>query len=141
MEKFVWNADYSVGIELIDKQHQHFFEIANEILDLASKKETRKETLFAYIEELGDYAFYHLGTEEKFFDEFKYEGAPQHRAAHDAFRVAVKDFTNAARNAATDIDVSRLSGAAADFTSNWLKNHILLIDKQYTVFFQEHGLR
>ena len=97
--------------------------------------------LFAYLGELGDYAFYHLGTEEKFFDEFNYGYAPQHRVVHDAFRMAAKDFINAARNAVTDTDISRLSVAAADFASNWLKNHIILIDKQYTVFFQEHGLR
>ncbi len=140
MEKFIWNNDYSVGVALIDEQHQHFFEIANEIIDLADKKETGKEALFAYLGELGDYSLYHLGTEEKFFDEFKYENAPQHKVAHDAFRVTIKEHLDAAQNATTDDDIMRLSEVAAAFTGDWLKNHILVMDKQYTAFFHEHGL-
>ena len=139
MEKFIWTDDYSVGITLIDEQHQHFFEIANEIFDLIDKKEFEREALFAYVMELGDYALYHLGTEEKFFDEFKYAGAPEHRAAHDAFRATAGKYLDDARASTTDI--TELSGKIASFAGNWLKNHILVMDKQYASFFREHGLR
>ena len=141
MDKFVWTDDYSVGIALIDEQHKRFFEIANEVLDLSSKKDVKREALLIYLEELGNYAFYHLGTEEKFFDEFKYEGALRHKAAHDAFRKIVKENLDSVRSAVIDADIVRLSEDIASFTSDWLKNHIIIMDKQYAVFFQEHGLK
>lgn len=139
MEKFIWTENYSVGITLIDEQHRHFFEIANKIFDLINEKKSEKEALFAYCEELGDYAFYHLSTEEKFFDEFKYEDASKHRAAHDAFRAMAEKYLDDVRKATTD--VTGLSENIASFSSDWLKKHILLMDKQYTTFFREHGLR
>jgi hemerythrin-like metal-binding protein len=139
MEKFVWTEDYSVGITLIDEQHRHFFEIANKILDLINEKGPEKEALFAYCEELGDYAFYHLSTEEKFFDEFKYDGALEHRAAHDVFRTMAGKYLDDARKTTTDI--TELSGSIVSFSSDWLKNHILVMDKHYAAFFREHGLR
>jgi len=139
MEKFIWTEKYSVGITLIDEQHQHFFEITNEIFDLIDGKSPEREALFAYLEELGDYALYHLGTEEKFFDEFKYEGAPEHRIAHNAFRETVGKYIDEARK--NNADIAKLSENTASFASGWLKNHILAMDKQYAPFFREHGLR
>ena len=139
MEKFIWTEDYSVGIKLIDDQHQRFFEIANEILGLIDEKEPEREVLSAYLDELGNYALYHLGTEERFFDEFKYQGAPEHRVAHDIFRTTVGKYLDDVRKTTTNI--TELSGNTASFSSSWLKNHIFVMDKQYAMFFHEHGLR
>ena len=38
LNKFIWKDEYGVGIQLIDEQHKHFFEIVNKILDLADNK-------------------------------------------------------------------------------------------------------
>ncbi len=139
MEKYIWTPDYSVGVTLIDEQHQHFFEIANNILGFADGKAVEKEMLFTYLGELGDYSFYHLGTEEKFFDEFKYEGAQVHRAAHDVFRGITKKYLNDLRDPASD--TAKIARAMAIYAGDWLKEHILVMDKQYTAVFHEHGLR
>lgn len=35
MQKYIWTEKYSVGVSEIDEQHQHFFAIANEIIEIA----------------------------------------------------------------------------------------------------------
>ena len=63
MKKFIWTIEYSVGIESIDEQHQHFFDITNKILELSESGSSEGRDLFESLEELGNYAFYHLDTE------------------------------------------------------------------------------
>jgi len=35
--QFIWTQDYSVGIKEIDEQHQHFFGVANAIVENSGK--------------------------------------------------------------------------------------------------------
>jgi hemerythrin len=34
----------------------------------------------------------------------------------------------------------KLAETAAAYSIGWLSNHILILDKKYTVFFEEHGV-
>ncbi|MEK7574514.1 MAG: bacteriohemerythrin [Patescibacteria group bacterium] len=135
--EFVWTDEYSVGIKVIDEQHRQFFGIANSIIRSLGAKISRG-ALLASLGELGDYAFYHLGTEESYFDKFEYKDAPSHVAAHDQYRKKIGEFFDQTKNKKTDI--KKLAGEMASYSSDWLMNHISLVDKKYTVFFKEHGL-
>ena len=139
MEKFIWTEEYSVGIKEIDEQHQHFFEIANKILDLVVGENQVKEEILKALTELGDYGFYHFSTEEKYFDEFGYDLAPLHVDAHNKYRETVGKYFKDI-NKDEGVDVKKIAEDMATYSSNWLSNHILLMDKQYTKFFKEHGL-
>jgi len=138
MDKFVWTSEYSVGIKEIDEQHQHFFEIANRIIDLTMKTDLAQEDVAKSLEELGNYAFYHLGTEEGYFDKFNYPDAPLHIAAHNDYRKMVNDYFVQLRAAGSDF--KKIAEEMASYSINWLSGHILLVDKKYTQFFNEHGL-
>lgn len=47
MQKYIWTEKYSVGVIEINEQHQHFFAIANEIIDMAEAPEIPiRELLF-----------------------------------------------------------------------------------------------
>ena len=138
MKKFIWTLEYSVGIESIDEQHQHFFDIANKILELADSKDSDGRELFESLEELGNYAFYHLKTEEDYFDKFKYPDAAEHIAEHDKFRDQIKKYFDTIKE--EGIDMNKIGKDAAIFSGNWLYHHILLVDKKYTKFFIEKGL-
>jgi hemerythrin len=37
-------------------------------------------------------------------------------------------------------DLAKLVDEVAAYSIYWLSNHILLMDKKYTVFFEEHGI-
>ncbi|MFA5098796.1 MAG: bacteriohemerythrin [Candidatus Paceibacterota bacterium] len=138
MEKFIWEEKYSVGIKEIDEQHKHFFEIANGIIDLTAKENLAKEEAVKSLQELGDYAFYHLSTEESYFDKFKYQDAPLHINAHNEYREAVGEYFR--KMADPLIDIKKLAEEMAAYSGNWLLAHIMVVDKLYTKFFNEHGL-
>ena len=138
MEQFTWTTKYSVGIRSIDEQHQHFFEIANSLVKVALNDASAKEEILALINNLGDYAFYHLKTEENYFDKFKYPDATEHIAEHDKYRDQIKIYLDLIRDG--EADIKKIGKEAAIFSGNWLYHHILLVDTKYTKFFIEKGL-
>jgi len=90
MEQFVWKDEYSVGVKLINEQHQRFFEIANSVMAFSEEGNPDPERLLALLGELENYAFYHLSTEEEYFREFRYEDAALHISVHNLFRETMK---------------------------------------------------
>lgn len=138
MEHFTWTPKYSVGIKSIDEQHQHFFSVANLLVETALNDAAANEEVIALIGSLGDYAFYHLKTEEDYFDKFKYPEAAEHINEHDKYREQVKSYLDLIRDEKADI--KKIGKEAAIFSGNWLYHHILLVDTKYTKFFIEKGL-
>lgn len=136
--KFIWSENYSVGVKLIDKQHRHFFEIANELYDLIEQKVAQRKTLFSFINELGNYALYHFNTEEEYFRKFNYIDAAPHIKEHNDFRERIQKYISSARD--IDTNIEGLVYEVAGFSINWLSNHILIMDKKYAPLFNEHGL-
>ena len=139
MDKFVWTKKYSVGIDSIDEQHKHFFEIANALVEAALNDAAEKEELLALLGSLGDYAFYHLDTEEKYFNEFHYPEAQMHIEEHNKYREQVKQLLDSLEKETGD--TKKLAKEAAIYSGNWLFHHILLVDQKYTKFFQEHHVK
>ncbi|EKD23587.1 MAG: hypothetical protein ACD_81C00217G0016 [uncultured bacterium] len=138
MDTFIWTPEYSVGVQLVDEQHQHFFTIANKLIVLAREEQPDRDALFALFGELGNYALYHLSTEESFFREFAYVDAEEHIAAHNVYREMVASrFTNAISD--PNADVKKLAEEMALYSGEWLQKHILVMDKKFTVFFNTHG--
>jgi len=138
MDKFAWTEEYSVNIKEIDDQHKRFFEITNSIIDLIGKENLTKEETIKSLQDLGDYAFYHFSTEEKYFDKFGYSDAPIHINAHNNYREAVSDFFEKINEASADF--KQMAGEMASYSGNWLLTHIMVVDKRFTKFFNEHGL-
>lgn len=137
-DTFVWSQEYSVGVQLIDEQHQHFFSVANALIALARAEDPSREAVTKLFGELGDYALYHLGTEESFFRGFGYEDVGVHIAAHDAYRETVASrFANEISKPGAD--VKKLAEDMAIYSGAWLQNHILVMDKKFTAFFNVHG--
>ena len=138
MGKFTWTDEYSVGIKLIDDQHQHFFEIANSIIELADREGISKDELIFSLGELGNYALYHFSNEEGYFDKFEYEEAPQHIAVHNQYREKIKEYLNRVQTEGQGIE--ELAREIASYSNDWLSSHILSVDKKYTKFLKDHGV-
>ena len=138
MTLFTWEEKYSVGIDSIDKQHKHFFEIANRLIMLEEKKNPTAIDLSAMISELEEYAFYHLQTEEKCFDTLHYPDAPKHVREHNVYREKIAHYIITLAD--PKINIVHLAKDIANYSINWLTNHILFTDKEYSTFFKEHGV-
>ena len=131
--KFIWNVEYGVGVEEFDEQHRHFFELASEISDLSEKADIDREILLKSISEFGDYAYYHMSSEEGYFRKYGYPDAPEHVAAHNIYRSQVKEYLERARESASS--AALIARELAEFSAHWLAKHILEMDQKYTSFF------
>ena len=129
-----WGNGLSVHVKEIDTQHQRLVKLIND-LDSAMRVGKGKELLGKIVSELATYTVVHFATEEKYFDKFGYPDAPEHKVEHKKFIEKVSKFK-------TEFDAGRmgLSIKIMDFLSNWLKNHIMGIDKKYAPFFNGKGL-
>jgi hemerythrin len=136
--RFVWSDEYSVGVAIVDEQHKHFFDIANLLYDSAASGKTSPENALALAIEMSDYALYHLNTEEGYFKKFSYADAAIHTSAHGAFRAKMVDYLARVRGGEEDLNV--LVREIADYSGNWLKSHILVMDKRFGGYFRDHGL-
>jgi len=137
--KLIWTKEYSVHIAELDEQHKEFFKLCNELLDLAEQESFTNEQAFIKVLRLGDYASYHLGTEEEFFAKTNYPDAPHHIEIHNQFRQTTKDFINKLRE--DGANTKELIKEISSFSSNWLADHILVVDKKYTEWLNEHGIK
>ena len=126
---FTWDKSYSVQIKEIDSQHQHFFELANKILDETQKGEPNRQIVLDVVYELGDYAMYHLSTEEELFDRCHYSEAEEHKKSHQMFREKIKALIEELRG--VNGYSHELAKEVAEFAGNWLMKHILIMDKKY----------
>ena len=137
--KFIWDKKYSVGVLSIDEQHKNFFKIANTLIDLLMSGTVTRDAVLAAAKDLQDYANYHLATEEGYFKKFDYPAAPHHIDEHMLYRKKIEHFM--AMIADSTAVPAKIAEEMANYSISWLTNHILMVDKAYTEFFQEHGVR
>jgi len=130
-----WDDSFSVGIAEIDAQHKMLVDMINNLND-AMRQGKGKDALGKTIGGLIDYAGTHFLTEERYFDQFGYPGTLSHKKEHADFTLKVTEFKNK-----FDTGTVALSIEVVNFLSNWLQNHIKIVDKKYGPFFNEKGLR
>ena len=129
-----WEEKYSVGVKLIDDQHKKMFATINELIAILNTKPTNDQ-VSEIIKSLIEYKKYHFATEEKYFAEFGYEGAEEHKEKHALFSARLEEMT--ARNGEDSVS---LAFELVDFLEDWLIDHLMVIDRKYIPCFKEHGL-
>jgi hemerythrin len=95
-----------------------------------------KESLAEFIHELSNYATNHFAFEEKYFDKFGYPAATSHKLEHTNFVKKVSEFKNGFDGGRLALTIEVMT-----FLKDWLQNHIQGIDKKYSSFFNEKGLK
>jgi hemerythrin-like metal-binding protein len=120
MDRVVWTENFSVGIPLIDGQHQQLIEMINSLADTHDA-----ENIFNAILEMHDYAGEHFSKEEEMMKRCNYKGLDVHMLAHKSFcqkttELAKLDFSKGEHS--LDVFV---------YLCDWLINHILTMDMDY----------
>jgi hemerythrin len=130
-----WNNNLSVGIAEIDGQHQRLVKLINDLND-AMKVGKGRDITGKILNELTSYTLTHFATEEKYFDKFNYPESDAHKEEHSKFVQKVSAFKK-------DFEESRvgITIPIMNFLSDWLKNHIAVIDKKYQPFLTAQGLK
>jgi hemerythrin-like metal-binding protein len=129
---FEWKEEYSVKVALFDEQHKQLIKTVDDLYQaiFASKG---KEVLSKVFASLDNYANIHFSDEEKYFQEFGYPDAATHKDLHEKFKKDIAVLEEKASDEAAPYEV-------LFFLENWWINHIMDIDKRYSVFFNSKGL-
>ncbi len=130
-----WQDDFSVNVKEIDDQHRGLIDIINSLYEamLANKgRDLQKQTVNRMI----DYAANHFALEEKYMKQFAYAGYQKHKGEHDQFTAKAHGLQERMNKAGSVLTLEILN-----FLREWLRNHILKVDKEYSAHFTRNGLR
>ena len=131
MSLFLWKKSYETGIEEIDLQHRQLVCIINELSD-AMMMQKGYMTVPHILEELVDYAQLHFTNEERIMDNAGYPALAEHQKEHLKLSEHIIQFQK---------DISHehhvKSSEVLNFLCAWLKEHILVNDKEFASFFKK----
>ena len=135
MTLITWTDSFSVKVAEIDTQHKKIIELINKLYD-AMKVGKSKDVMVEILNNLLVYTETHFKTEEKYFDLYKYPDREAHKAKHRYFVDTVTKFKKDYDSGNTIISLEVMN-----FQKDWWTKHINGTDKEYTAFFNEHGLK
>ncbi|HCJ56144.1 MAG TPA: hemerythrin [Clostridiaceae bacterium] len=134
-----WNDKYLTHVEEFDAQHKHLFSLINQIYERVLQCHTleqEKAITQEILAELIRYAEVHFKAEETMLQQYGYPGLEEHVKEHDAFRRKVDEFTQEYR--------AKAAGLSTDvfvFMKDWITEHVLRTDIEYTSFLKEKNAR
>ena len=126
MSAIEWNEVMSVGIVEFDAHHKRIVEIINR-LDALLEKNDDKDQIGPILAELSNYCLYHFFAEEDAMTRCNYKLYTEHREEHIVFTEKIFQFLEDMQGGKEDIGRDLLA-----FLWDWLRNHILVTDKQYS---------
>lgn len=130
METINWDDSFSVGIDILDQQHQKIISIINELLE-QDEISVRSETLSNLLHQLTQYAHDHFITEEAILNKYGYEGLEKQKKDHKEYRLKVVNFCMDTVDHKKTVPLDLKA-----FILNWWKDHILIDDMSYKPFFE-----
>ncbi|MFA5329100.1 MAG: bacteriohemerythrin [Prolixibacteraceae bacterium] len=130
-----WNEDYSVGIQSIDNQHKELISLLNRLLE-AMKHGEANEVNNQILFDLEKYSLLHFQKEEYFFQKFKFAGSQAHIAEHQSFVKKIAIMKADLKSGKYVLTIELLQ-----FLKNWIEHHILIVDKAYSEYFRQNGLK
>ncbi|MBA4383489.1 MAG: hemerythrin [Anaerolinea sp.] len=126
MAFLAWKAEYSVGNEKLDQQHQMLVELINKLHEAMKAGKAGKE-IGLIVDEMVEYTKFHFGTEEKLMAEKNYIGLATQKNEHSTFIKKTVEFQNEVNSGKLAVSLDVLN-----FLKDWLTNHILISDMKYS---------
>jgi hemerythrin len=133
-----WDDSLKLGIAVIDGQHQHLIEIINRLHE-AAVEGRGADAISGILDELIVYTATHFSMEEKYFAEFDYPDAEEHKHEHDALIQKVSDFADHYESALHD-GKSDTAKELLEFLKIWWRYHMMDTDSKFVALFKQKGL-
>ncbi|MEA3291462.1 MAG: bacteriohemerythrin [Pseudomonadota bacterium] len=130
-----WNRDLSVGIELIDEDHQKLFNLINQ-LHTAVYYYTGEAFEKQALDDLVAYTQYHFQREEDLMEKHGYPEFEAHRKEHREMIAQVEQFLRDYEKRGHET-----LKEMANYLKSWLISHISDTDQRYSGFLREKGVR
>ncbi len=136
MEPLQWDESLSVGVELIDKQHQAWIRRFNDTSSAVASQQGPREIAQTLVF-LMEYTDFHFATEEKHMAANDYPALADHRAKHEELKGTLANLVEDFREeGATHV----LADFIETFLRNWLTGHIREVDQQFGAFLRDKGI-
>lgn len=132
-----WDRSLSVGVKLIDEQHQELFRMVNGLIEAMMKNQGKAE-LEKLLSFLGTYVVQHFGAEEKLMAQYRYPDAVRHKQQHADF---IKTFTGVKAEFDKLGATPNVSIAVNKVVCSWLKEHIGGADTALGKFLRTAGAK
>ncbi len=123
-----WSKEYSVNVEIIDKQHQKLLELVNG-LHAAVESCIDKQQLREKLAELVEFTGEHFATEEEYMRRYGYPAASAHQKEHKELLRHLNDLLNAVSGGFRPTFYSDY-----DVSTDWALLHIAEHDKGLGAF-------
>jgi hemerythrin len=136
MKKIHWDESLSVGVDVIDGQHQKWMEHYNSVVD-AIESEGGPAPVTRTLSFLIEYTDMHFTTEEGIMTKAGYPELDVHKAKHDELRQTV---ANLIADYEEEGETAALDGAVDTFLGNWLIDHIRQTDQVFGWYVKEKGI-
>lgn len=129
-----WEEKFSVGIEELDRQHESLIDLINRCHNLIKADKLDKE-IKNVISQLHKYSEEHFALEEDYMRRAGYKQLQGHINQHWQFTKTVMDLEEQ-----FDIEGKLKSEDIMYFLLDWLVDHILISDRQYTEALKNSGI-
>lgn len=129
-----WSSSLSVGVTLLDQQHQELVGIVNRVHQ-AIKEGQGSLVLADVADQLVAYTEFHFAAEEELMELYGYPELMQHKKEH---ALLVQQVVSIAEQIKSGKVYQPLN--VMQFLVNWLTTHLKGEDKQYSSFFKAKGV-
>jgi len=134
MFSFCWKSRYSVGIKVLDSQHQAFMGRLNELHE-AMMGGNVNDAAGPLITTLVALAREHFATEEDLMQSTGYPGLAEHRAHHEELTAKVGEFIARYQRGDKTVYANFMY-----FVRDWLTRHMEKEDRDYAPWLAGHGI-
>ena len=114
----VWNAEYCIGEDTIDAEHQNLFHLANAVFKV-KLSESKIDNIGPLIHKLYEYMKYHFDHEEEFMDAIGFTEADFHKTKHSEIIAEMNAMLKSSHQ------ISVLADKLAAMMVKWVLKHIL----------------
>jgi|GEM_PF-869487 len=123
--KFTWTQDMSVGVAILDEDHQILIQYLNDLIDACD--DDNRGAVDSIFSGLVDYTEYHFKLEEQIMDVCGYRDLDAHKNRH----VVLCDQLEKIRSQFLVNFDEETKMQVTEFLQLWLKEHILHSDMDY----------
>jgi hemerythrin len=136
-ELIKWSSSFSVGVKLIDEQHQALLNLCNDMFQhCVGEEKAEREYFEKVIHGAVEYVKIHFATEEKIMLKTRFAGYAEHKKEHESFVLNVVEQLQA-YNSGKRLVLNNFTR----FLKEWILTHIAVSDKQYFEYFKKIATR
>lgn len=137
---FEWRNEWSLGIEIVDRQHRELAVMLNKIVELylnngvQSDSKQRSNQLHKQLNIFCEKVSEHFNDEEDLMLKTNYPGLTEHAREHLMLRAELKQYIRNIEEELNHININTLNSL-----KSWFISHIISADKEFADFFQVHS--